>query len=386
MSKTGLIVGSFPRLTETFLYRQAKYLGAEVLCNNFMEENTDLYDLSVLKITKLGIKRKHISYKVFSLYKSLMVRLTGNPVLSWHPAELKDLDSRLQKGDIKGLLVSYGGHGIGVMDKCKKYNIPLIVEFLGTDASRYMNYPNYVTKLKELFNYASYIIVLNDVMTASFVKLGCDPNKIKKINIGVNIDEIPFYPIPQKESFTFIAVGRFTPKKAPLMTLKAFEVCAAVNPTTILNMVGGGPLEAEVNAYVENSPYKDRIHLLGYKTQTELRSLYKESHVFLQHSVKAPNGDCEGWPVSIAEACSYGKPVISTLHGGIIDQVVHGETGYLVEENDYQKMGEYMAEISKDLERCIQMGAASRKHMEEHGDIKKQVNKITNLFQTIFSK
>jgi len=151
-------------------------------------------------------------------------------------------------------------------------------------------------------------------------------------------------------------------------------------------MVGGGPLEAEVNAYVENSPYKDRIHLLGYKTQTELRSLYKESHVFLQHSVKAPNGDCEGWPVSIAEACSYGKPVISTLHGGIIDQVVHGETGYLVEENDYQKMGEYMAEISKDLERCIQMGAASRKHMEEHGDIKKQVNKITNLFQTIFSK
>lgn len=382
-SKIGLVVGSFPRLTETFLYRQAKYLGAEVLTNNYLTENQGLYDLSSLQVTKLGVERNCISYRLFSIFKSLYLRITGVPFLYWHPKEIRDLNKRLSTQDIDGLLVSYGGHGIAIMEMCKKHKVPLIVEFLGTDASRSLNYPNYVDKLQELFDYASYIVVLNDWMRKDFEDLGCSPKKIRKINIGVPVGEIPFYPMIKLKTFNFIGVGRFTSKKAPVNTIKAFELCANKNVNVRLTMIGGGPLDDEVRNYVANSKFKSRIELPGYLKQEQLRELYKECHVFVQHSVRAESGDCEGWPVGMAEACCYGRPIISTKHAGIVDQVVHGQTGYLVDENDIKSMGDYMLQISNDFELCTQMGLKSRKHVEENGDVVKQVGKIMSLFHSI---
>lgn len=382
-NKIGFVVGSFPRLTETFLYRQAKYLNAEVLSNNFIYENKELYDLSILNITKLGVARSSLSYKLFSFYKSILLRVTGLPVLAWHPKEVKDLDKRLSEGSLDGLLVSYGGHGIAIMETCRKYKVPIIVEFLGTDASRSLNYSNYKRKLKELFDYASYIVVLNDWMRKDFEKLGCPSDKIKKINVGVPVDEIPYYPLKASDTFTFIGVGRFTSKKAPINTIRAFEKCALKNEKVRLIMVGGGPLDKEVREYVEKSPFKSLITLPGYLRQEELRELFKECHVFVQHSVRAENGDCEGWPVGMAEACSYGRPVISTKHAGIIDQIVHGYNGFIVDEHDVESMAEHMYSISIDFNLCKTMGANSRKHVEENGNVVLQVEKIRSLFQTI---
>jgi glycosyltransferase involved in cell wall biosynthesis len=109
------------------------------------------------------------------------------------------------------------------------------------------------------------------------------------------------------------------------------------------------------------------------------------AHVFLQHSVTAQDGNTEGWPVGIAEACATGLPVVSTQHAGIPEQIIHGKTGFLVPEHDIERMGKHMLQLSQNLALCRSMGHAGRVHMQEHGDINRQIEKLSLLLNKAIS-
>jgi colanic acid/amylovoran biosynthesis glycosyltransferase len=93
----------------------------------------------------------------------------------------------------------------------------------------------------------------------------------------------------------------------------------------------------------------------GVLGQNEIASLMKTSLVFAQHSIIAPNGDMEGTPLSILEASASGLPVVSTLHGGIKEAVIHGTTGFLVEETYENDMAKYIIKLCENSEHAKEM-------------------------------
>ena len=94
--------------------------------------------------------------------------------------------------------------------------------------------------------------------------------------------------------------------------------------------------------------------------------------------VTAVNGDTEGTPVGILEACASGLPIISTLHGGIKDAVNHAKTGYLVEENNVENMANYMIQVCENPLKAKEMGLNGRCHIEYNYQQKNQIQKIYN--------
>lgn len=50
----------------------------------------------------------------------------------------------------------------------------------------------------------------------------------------------------------------------------------------------------------------------------------------------------------ILEAGAAGVPAISTLHAGIPDVIIDGETGFLVEEHEIKTMAEKMQLLLQD--------------------------------------
>ena len=87
--------------------------------------------------------------------------------------------------------------------------------------------------------------------------------------------------------------------------------------------------------------------------------------MFVQHSVTSSTGDQEGFPVALAEAAALGKAIVSTHHSGIVESVRHGDTGYLVQEHDYEKMAEYVLLLLSNPTRMKAMGEAGRRHIKE---------------------
>jgi glycosyltransferase involved in cell wall biosynthesis len=92
----------------------------------------------------------------------------------------------------------------------------------------------------------------------------------------------------------------------------------------------------------------------------------QQSRVFVQHSLVPKSGDSEGTPVGIIEAGASGLPVVSTRHAGITDVVIHGKTGFLVDEGDIDGMAKYMYRILSDTELAIKMGKRARQHISDN--------------------
>lgn len=282
-----------------------------------------------------------------------------------------------QRPDI--LLVEYGTTGCGVVDACIKADIPLAVHFHGFDAFEKNTVNSHLAEYRKIFAYAKAIIAVSRDMVERLIDLGAPQEKVHFISCGVKTNDF-FGALPAESEKTVLAVGRFAGKKAPHLTIKAFNKALDKHPDAQLIMVGKGELFESCQALVEELHLKHAVKLVGIKTPEEVIDYLRKARLFVQHSMFNPeNNDSEGTPTSILEAASTGLPIVSTRHAGIKDAVEHGVTGFLVEEEDFETMGDFISVLLDDAVLAAEMGEKSRKKMIQEYDIKLQTKKLLNV-------
>ena len=106
----------------------------------------------------------------------------------------------------------------------------------------------------------------------------------------------------------------------------------------------------------------------------------------MQHSVTTAEGDQEGTPVTILEAGASGLAIVSTLHAGIKEAVINGETGYLVPEHDIKGMAGYMIKIAGDVKLAASLGEKEAAHIRKNYDIRDRINTLTALLKQAIKK
>ncbi|NIM19368.1 MAG: glycosyltransferase [Candidatus Latescibacteria bacterium] len=74
----------------------------------------------------------------------------------------------------------------------------------------------------------------------------------------------------------------------------------------------------------------------------------------------------EGFGLVVAEALWQGTPVIGSRVGGIVKQVIDGETGYLVDPLDVDTIASRMARLLDDPEEAEALGARAREHIRKN--------------------
>jgi glycosyltransferase involved in cell wall biosynthesis len=124
------------------------------------------------------------------------------------------------------------------------------------------------------------------------------------------------------------------------------------------------------------------VTFLGSQTPEVVQQEMRNARCFVQHSIQAPSGDCEGTPVGLLEAGATGLPVVSTRHAGIPDVVLEGETGFLVDEGDTEGMAAHMLRIAQDPELAARLGAASRQRIENHFSIERSISGLWHIIES----
>ncbi|MBW1712363.1 MAG: glycosyltransferase, partial [Deltaproteobacteria bacterium] len=71
----------------------------------------------------------------------------------------------------------------------------------------------------------------------------------------------------------------------------------------------------------------------------------------------------EGFGLVVSEALWQGTPVIGSKVGGIVEQVVDGRTGYLVEALDVEALAAKMARVLENPDEAQALGAQGREHV-----------------------
>jgi glycosyltransferase involved in cell wall biosynthesis len=276
------------------------------------------------------------------------------------------------------VLAEWGTVATRAIEACQTAGIPLIAHFHGYDASVHAILAQYADRYRTLFREAAAVVAVSQAMRRRLIDLGVPSEKVHYNNYGVDCRGFgggsPATALP-----VFLAVGRFVEKKAPQLTLLAFADMVRVCPAARLRMIGDGPLRGACLDLCRALQIDHAVEFLGAGTTPVIQAEMRKARCFVQHSVEAPNGDCEGTPNVILEAGASGLPVVSTRHGGIPDAVVEGETGFLVDERDVSGMAQYMTRLALDPALAGRMGAQARQRIEAEFSVEQSITGLWSI-------
>jgi glycosyltransferase involved in cell wall biosynthesis len=258
------------------------------------------------------------------------------------------------------LLCELGHVGARALAAAEAAGVPLLAYFRGSDASTEGIVGRYADTYRRMLAGAATMICDSRSLADSLLALG--PAALGAVHVCQGGIDPALYrgSEPERAPPIFVAVGRMVEKKAPYLTVLAFAEVARRYPAARLRMVGIGRLLGPVRRLVAALGLADRVDLLGTQPTAFVAFLLRGARAFVQHSVRAENGDSEGTPHAIIEAQISGLPVVATRHAGIPDAVADGETGFLVAEGDAAAMAARMLVLAGDPELAGRMGRAAR--------------------------
>jgi glycosyltransferase involved in cell wall biosynthesis len=137
-------------------------------------------------------------------------------------------------------------------------------------------------------------------------------------------------------------VCRLAPPKLPLLFIQiAAMLLAAVKEKPIkFVIIGDGPYYEQCNNLIKELSLKDRLFLLG--NRTDVPELVANFDIFTLFS------ESEGLPVVILEAMAASKPVVASNVGGIPELVNDGQNGFLINNEDKTAIVEKLLLLIED--------------------------------------
>ena len=283
------------------------------------------------------------------------------------------------------VLAEYGHMGVIVCRACAKLGIPLVVHFHGADAWSSDVLLKYGNDYGKMFASANLFVSVSKEMTDQLAALGAPPDRVKQNVYGVDINEFSRIDPGESEPI-FLSVGRFVEKKAPHLTILAFGKLIESFPSARLRMVGDGPLLTVCRDLVSHLGVKESVDFLGAQDHQQVAREMKLARAFVQHSVAASNGDREGTPVAIIEACASGLPVVATRHAGIPEVVEHEVTGLLVAERDVSSMADSMLRFCRDPAFAARCGRLARQKAVSDFSMQRSIDGLWSIIQKAASE
>lgn len=282
---------------------------------------------------------------------------------------------------IEIVFAHYGMVGAKILPVCKLLNLPLIVHFHGHDAVRKTVLKEFQSVYLEMFHYPKAVIIsVSHEMTKRLIKLGCPNEKIYYNPCGPNGQFVNI--IPEFSKIQFVSIGRFVEKKAPHLTILAFKNVVDKFPDAKFVFAGDGLLLDSCIDLTIALGLQNNILFTGRITADQFCSYLSESLAYVQHSIEAQDGDMEGTPVSILEASGAGLPVISTIHAGIPDVILNGETGLLCHEHDINTMAKNMLSLIENPILAKTLGRKGKIRVSELYSMDKHISNMIKIINT----
>jgi glycosyltransferase involved in cell wall biosynthesis len=156
-------------------------------------------------------------------------------------------------------------------------------------------------------------------------------------------------------AFAVATLANFRPMKGTRHLLEAMRHLPATAQDLHLVLVGP-QLGPKLTRVAEESPARERIHLLGERRDP--LPVIAACDAFALPSVKG-----EGFSKALAEAMSLGRPAVVTRIAGNEGIVVDGQSGRVVPPRDPAALAAALADLASDRARARAWGRAARERI-----------------------
>src|SRR5690606_27564033 len=176
-----------------------------------------------------------------------------------------------------------------------------------------------------------------------------------------------------------LSVGRLTTRKGLREFVEhALPTIVQAQPGTMLIVIGEAPKNSlgagiqtveSIQAQAAKSGVAEHIKFLGVITdKTLLATAYEAAdiHVF---PVRHIPDDPEGFGMVAIEAAAHGLQTVAFATGGIIDAVLHGESGFLANKNDHTAFSKYVLQLlQRPLDKAGTLSFAQGFNWQQFGE------------------
>ncbi|MCL6589049.1 MAG: glycosyltransferase family 4 protein [Firmicutes bacterium] len=174
----------------------------------------------------------------------------------------------------------------------------------------------------------------------------------------------------------FVFLGRLSEEKGILTLVKAMEEVNLGVSACKLFIIGTGPLQTEIQKYIETRGLTGRIELKGRQKGADLEELLK----WAMFSV-IPSEWYENSPYSVLEMMAYGKPVIGANIGGIPELIEDGRTGLVFEKGNSKELAAKINFLLKQPELMVEYGKNARLKLEREYNAKEHYRKLMEIYE-----
>jgi glycosyltransferase involved in cell wall biosynthesis len=203
---------------------------------------------------------------------------------------------------------------------------PFVVQVWGTDVELARRVP---WLARPVLRRARLVIAASEALADAACALGA--REVRVVPSGVEIPAVVGAP---EEPPHALYVGRLSAEKGVLELVEAADGLP-------LRVVGDGPLRAQVPS-------------AGFVAPNELGGWYERAAVVAAPSLR------EGYGVAAREAMAWGRPVVASAVGGLLDAVEDEVTGLRVPPGDVGALRSALERLLGDAALRARLGAAAR--------------------------
>ena len=230
------------------------------------------------------------------------------------------------------------------------------------------------------------VIAVSGSVRDRFVQSGTDPDKIRMVENGIDVDRFD----PGRSTLSRVGlfipaahrvigvIGMFDPVKGHIFLLKALrqlQTGGAKNITCLV--VGDGRLEGELKAYTNAAGINGLVRFLGYRR--DIPDLLAIMDMVVMPSLR------ESFGIVALEAMAMKIPVIASRIG--VEEIVeHEKTGLLVPPGDTGELTGAIRMLADNPVMCSNMGKEARRRVEEKFGIETTVSKTEGVYLEILNK
>ena len=223
---------------------------------------------------------------------------------------------------------------------------PFVVQVWGTDVELARRVP---CLARPVLRRARLVIAASHALAADARALGA--REVRIIPSGVAIPSSIGSP---EEPPHVLYVGRLSAEKGVLELVEAARGLP-------LRVVGDGPL-------------RDQVRSEGFVPPDELGQWYERAAVVATPSRR------EGYGIVAREAMAWGRPVVASAVGGLLDAVEDGVTGLRVPPGDVGALRSALERLLGDAELRARLGAAAREKAREELSFEAETDRLIEMY------
>lgn len=270
----------------------------------------------------------------------------------------------------------------------KEFSLPLVVSLIGSDINVWPFRSKLIYRLtKQVISEADKVIAVSNALKKKAKEIASTQRPISVIYNGCDLKKftfdkaIRFYLRKKldisKQSVVFIFVGNLLKTKGVFELLEAFYLLMKKLPDAYLIFIGDGKERKVLVKMATRIGISNKVIFVGRRPHDEIPHWLSMADALVLSSYS------EGLPNVILEAMACQRAVISTRVGGILETIIDGQTGILVEPKDSLSLMKAMEKVAFDKTLRLKMGNLGRKIVIEKFTWNENTKKLTDIYKSI---